>query len=147
MIKEEEKKKKSTRKTKAPPPPKSKPKPQSKGKGARDIGVDVTPPKSSCDDINCPFHGTLSVRGQMIEGVVVSDKMQKTVVVKKEYRRFIPKYERYEWRTGRYIAHNPSCINAKVGTKVRIMECKPLAKTKSFVVIEETGSISTGRGK
>ncbi len=73
--------------------------------------------------------------------------MQKTVVVKKEYRRYIPKYERYEWRTGRYIAHNPSCIDAKVGTKVRIMECKPLAKTKSFVVIEETGSISAGRGK
>ncbi len=144
---EEEKKKKGTKKTKVPPPPKSKPKTVAKGKEARDIGVDVAPPKSSCEDVDCPFHGTLSVRGQIIEGVVVSDKMQKTVVVKKEYRRYIPKYERYEWRTGRYIAHNPTCINAKVGTNVRIMECKPLAKTKSFVVIEETGSITAERGK
>jgi small subunit ribosomal protein S17 len=144
---DEEKKKKGTKKAKVPPPPKSKPKTAAKIKDVRDIGVDVAPPKSSCEDVDCPFHGTLSVRGQIIEGVVVSNKMQKTVVVKKEYRRYMPKYERYEWRTGRYIAHNPSCIDAKVGTKVRIMECKPLAKTKSFVVIEETGSITAGRGK
>jgi small subunit ribosomal protein S17 len=144
---DEEKKKKGTKKAKVSPPPKSKPKTATKGKKVRDIGVDVAPPKSSCEDVDCPFHGKLSVRGQIIEGVVVSDKMQKTVVVKKEFRRYIPKYERYEWRTGRYIAHNPSCIDAKVGTKVRIMECKPLAKTKSFVVIEDTGSISAGRGK
>jgi small subunit ribosomal protein S17 len=147
MTKEEEKKKTGTKKAKIPPPPKSKPRTASKVKKIRDIGVDVSPPSTSCEDVNCPFHGTLSVRGQIIEGVVVSNRMQNTVVVKKEYRRFIPKYERYEWRTGRYIAHNPSCINTKVGTKVRIMECRPLAKTKSFVVIEETGSTSAGRGK
>jgi small subunit ribosomal protein S17 len=144
MIKEAEKKKKITKKT-PPPPPKPKAVKGKKTGGARDIGIDVLQPKTKCTDPDCPFHGTLSVRGQMIEGVVVSDKMQKTVVVKKEYRRFIPKYERYEWRTGRYIAHNPSCIDAKVGSKVKIMECKPLAKTKSFVVIEQTGSIKPGR--
>ena len=144
MTNETEKKKPSTKKV-LPTPAKPK---KAKGqitKGARDIGVDVLPPSAKCNDVNCPFHGTLSVRGQIIEGVVVSDKMQKTVVVKKEYRRFIPKYERYEWRTGRYIAHNPSCIDAKVGTKVKIMECKPLAKTKAFVVIEQAGSIIPGR--
>lgn len=109
-----------------------------KGKqGFRDIGVDVTPPQEQCDDPNCPFHGTLSVRGQIIEGVVVSDKMQKTVIVKKDYRRFIPKYERYEWRTGKYMAYNPPCIDAKIGAKVKIMECRPLSKTKAFVVIEQ----------
>ncbi len=38
-------------------------------------------------------------------------------------------------------AHNPPCIDAKVGDRVRIGECRPLAKTVSFVVIEklETG--------
>jgi small subunit ribosomal protein S17 len=144
MTNETEKKKPSTKKvlTKTPRPKKAK---VQKTKGVRDIGVDVSAPSARCNDANCPFHGTLSVRGQIIEGVVVSDKMQKTVVVKKEYRRFIPKYERYEWRTGRYIAHNPSCIDAKVGTKVKIMECKPLAKTKAFVVIEQSGSIIPGR--
>jgi small subunit ribosomal protein S17 len=105
--------------------------------GSRNIGVDVAAPKNKCTDGNCPFHGTLSVRGQIIEGVVVSDRMQGTVVVKKDYRRYIPKYERFELRTGRYTAHNPPCIDAKVGSKVKIMECRPLSKTKSFVVIEQ----------
>lgn len=108
-----------------------------KSQGYRDIGVDVVPPKEQCNDRHCPFHGILSVRGQIIKGVVVSDKMQKSVVVKRDYRRYIPKYERYEWRTGRYVAHNPLCINARVGDEVRIMECRPLSKTKAFVVIEQ----------
>ncbi|UCE39508.1 MAG: 30S ribosomal protein S17 [Thermoplasmata archaeon] len=108
-----------------------------KAKGYRDIGVDIIVPKKRCDDRNCPFHGTLSVRGQMIEGEVISDKMQRTVIVEKNYRRYIPKYERYELRTGRYMAHNPPCINARTGAKVKIMECRPLSKTKAFVVIEQ----------
>lgn len=104
----------------------------------RDIGVEVTPPDGQCDDDKCPFHGRLSVRGQIIEGVVISDKMMRTVVVKKDYMKYVPKYERYERRTGKYLAHNPPCINAKIGDDVRIMECRPLSKTKSFVVIERT---------
>lgn len=110
---------------------------QKKPQRHRDIGIDVSPPKNRCKDKLCPFHGSLSVRGQIIEGIVVSDKMQKTVVVKKDYRMFIPKYERYEWRTGRYLAHNPPCIDAKVGAMVKIMECRPLSKAKNFVVIEQ----------
>ncbi|UCE75521.1 MAG: 30S ribosomal protein S17 [Methanomassiliicoccales archaeon] len=136
MTKEGEKKKKIVRKAKAP---KISKKIRKKGEklSYRNIGVPVTPPKERCDDKHCPFHGTLSVRGQIIEGVVISDRMQNTVVVKKDYRRYIPKYERYEWRTGKYVAHNPSCINAKSGSEVKIMECRPLSKTKAFVVIEK----------
>ncbi|RLG22156.1 30S ribosomal protein S17 [Methanosarcinales archaeon] len=102
----------------------------------KDIGIDVKPPEKECDDENCPFHGRLSVRGQIFEGVVVSDKMEKTVVVEREYERFIRKYERYEKRRSRLHAHNPPCIDAKIGDRVVIMECRPLSKTKSFVVVE-----------
>lgn len=137
MPEEKEKKKRPQRKAKRLVTPKKVVRERIKESKKTDIGVDVTPPKEKCDDINCPFHGTLSVRGQIIEGVVVSDRMQKTVVVKKKYRRYIPKYERYEWRSGKYQAHNPPCINAKVGAKVKIMECRPLSKTKAFVVIEQ----------
>lgn len=101
----------------------------------RDIGVDVPPPDRECQDPNCPFHGNLPVRGQIIEGVVVSTKMQKTVVVQRERLRYIPKYERYEKRTSRYFAHHPPCIDLEVGDLVKIMECRPLSKHKSFVVI------------
>ncbi len=105
-------------------------------KKSRDIGIDVVPPETSCEDVICPFHGTLSVRGRIIEGVVVRDKMDKSIVVKRELIRYIPKYERYEKRTRTYTAYNPLCINAVVGEKVKIMECRPISKMKSFVVIE-----------
>jgi small subunit ribosomal protein S17 len=67
----------------------------------KDIGIDVKPPESACEDINCPFHGDLPVRGQIIDGVVVSTKMDKTAVVERKYMRYQNKYERYEKRTGR----------------------------------------------
>jgi len=137
MPEEKEKKKRPLRKVKRLGPPKKVDRERKMETKKIDIGVDVIPPKEKCNDKNCPFHGTLPVRGQIIEGVVVSDRMQKTVVVKKKYKRYIPKYERYEWRSGKYQAHNPPCINAKVGATVKIMECRPLSKTKTFVVIEQ----------
>lgn len=94
-------------------------------------------PTRECDDINCPFHGTLSVRGRMMNGIVVTDRMQKSVVVSIEYVRYFPKYERYARMNSRITAHNPPCIDAKRGDKVKIAECRPLSKTKSFVVVEK----------
>lgn len=99
--------------------------------------LSLNPPSATCDDINCPFHGTLSVRGKVMDGVVVSDRMQKSVVVKIEYVDYYPKYERYARKSSRITAHNPPCIGAKRGDKVKIAECRPLSKTKSFVVVEK----------
>ncbi len=103
----------------------------------RDIGIDVKPPESECNDPNCPFHGTLPVRGQIIEGTVVSDRMQGTVVVEREIVRYHRKYERYEKRRRKYHAHSPPCLGVRTGDRVRIMECRPLSKTVSFVVVEK----------
>jgi small subunit ribosomal protein S17 len=104
-------------------------------KKARDIGIKVEPPKESCEDEKCPWHGKLPVRGRVMEGKVVSSKAQRTVVIEREYFRFIPKYERYERRHSRIVAYKPDCIKVENGDKVRIAECRPLSKTKSFVVI------------
>ena len=90
-----------------------------------------------CSDKNCPIHGSLKTRGQIIKGSVVSDKMRKTVVVKRDYLRFIDKFERHEKRSSRILAHNPGCINAVIGDGVAIMECRPLSKSKTFVVVEK----------
>ncbi len=100
------------------------------------IGLNVKEPAETCNDKNCPFHGQLSVHGRVFDAEVVSDKMRKSVVVKREYMKFVEKYERYEKRTSRLTAHNPSCINAKTGDKVKVAECRPLSKTKNFVVVE-----------
>jgi small subunit ribosomal protein S17 len=94
-------------------------------------------PESTCEDVNCPFHGTLSVRGRTMDGIVVSDRMQKSVVVRIEYTRYFPKYERYARMNSRITAHNPPCIKASRGDRVKIAECRPISKTKSFVVVEK----------
>lgn len=74
--------------------------------------------------------------GRKFVGIVISDKMHKTVTVEWERTKYIKKYERYERRRSRVKAHNPENINAKQGQKVVIMETRPLSKTKNFIVIE-----------
>ncbi|NWF87029.1 30S ribosomal protein S17 [Candidatus Bathyarchaeota archaeon] len=94
-------------------------------------------PKKSCDDRNCPFHGSLPIRGRIFEGLVASAKMDKTVIVKRDYLHYVPKFMRYERRQSRIPSHNPPCINATEGDRVVIAECRPLSKTVSFVVVEK----------
>lgn len=103
---------------------------------ARNIGIEVTPPTKACSDPHCPFHGTLSVRGITIVGRVASTKMERSVVVEREFLYYVPKYERYEKRSRRFTAHHPACIPLAQGDEVTIMECRPISKTKSFVVVE-----------
>ncbi len=103
------------------------------------IGIDVKEPNEVCDDTNCPFHGNLKVRGQTLEGKVVSTKAHQTVSVEREYYQFLKKYERYEKKRSKVSAHSPKCMNIEVGDTVKIMECKPISKTKSFVLIEKVG--------
>ena len=93
-----------------------------------------------CKDSKCPFHGILSLRGRQFSGVVISTKMRKTAVIEFERLNFLKKYERYEKRRTRLKCHNPECINAKDGDIVSVMECRPLSKTKSFVITQITGT-------
>ena len=93
-------------------------------------------PRKACGDRNCPFHGSLPIRGRVLEGTVVSDKMDKTVVVRRDYLNYVPKYKRYERRHSHIPAHCPPCISAKEGDLVKISECRPISKTVSFVVVE-----------
>ena len=94
-------------------------------------------PKKTCEDINCPFHGALSLRGHALEGIVVDDKMEKTIVVRRDYLNYVSKYRRYERRRSNIHAHSPPCLEIKAGDKVRLAECRPISKTVSFVVIEK----------
>jgi len=102
----------------------------------RDIGLDVSAPQKECNDPKCPFHGTLPVRGQVFSCTVVSDKMENTVVVMRKFEKKATKYERFEKRQSKIHAHNPPCIDAKSGDRVKIAECRPLSRTKSYVVVE-----------
>ncbi len=103
------------------------------------IGIEVPEPKERCEDPNCPFHGTLPVRGQILEGIVTSNKAERTITVERSFYKFIQKYERYEKRKSKITAHKPDCIQVNIGDAVKIAECRPLSKTKQFVVIEVKG--------
>ena len=69
------------------------------------------------------------------EGIVVSDKMDKSVVV--EVQRFTrhPLYERVLRRSTKYHAHDEH-NGCRVGDRVLIAECRPISKTKCWRVIE-----------
>jgi len=102
----------------------------------RHVGIPgVNPPPKTCNDPLCPWHGSLSVRGRILEGRVVSTKMQRTISVLHEYLHYVPKYKRYERRRKKIHAHLPPCIEVKEGDIVVIGECRPIAKTVHFVVV------------
>jgi small subunit ribosomal protein S17 len=96
----------------------------------------VVADKVKCEDINCPIHGNNKMRGRIFEGKVIRAKMTKTVTVEWPRRRYLSKYERFEKRRSKVKAHNPVCISAKEGDTVRISECRPLSKSKNFVILE-----------
>ena len=101
-------------------------------------------PKKTCDDINCPFHGTLSLRGHSLEGIVVSNKMDKTIIVRRDYLNYVPKFKRYEKRRSNVAAYSPPCLEIKTGDKVRLAECRPISKTVAFVAIEKLEEANSG---
>ncbi|MCB2106585.1 MAG: 30S ribosomal protein S17 [Rhodobacteraceae bacterium] len=73
---------------------------------------------------------------RILQGVVVSDKQDKTIVVRVERRYMHPIYKKFIRRSKKYAAHDPN--NAcKVGDTVRIQECRPLSKTKQWELVQE----------
>ena len=80
---------------------------------AQNIGLNVQAPTTECKDVNCPFHGTLPVRGQVITGKVVSDRMMGTVVVARNYLHYVRKYKRYEKRSSNSMPTTPPVSGQK----------------------------------
>lgn len=72
--------------------------------------------------------------GKVLNGVIVSNKMDKTVIVL--VKRFVklPKYGKYVTREKRFKAHDPE-NKCKVGEKVSIRETRPISKDKHFIVV------------
>lgn len=105
----------------------------------KNIGIDAKPPEKACEDVNCPWHGKLSLRGRVFTGTVRSAKSHSTAIVEWGFNKFVKKYERYERRKSRITAHNPPCIHARENELVMIAECRPLTATKHFVVVSKLG--------
>jgi small subunit ribosomal protein S17 len=75
---------------------------------------------------------------RVLQGVVVSDKAAKTIVVLVERRVMHPIYKKIIKRSKKYMAHDEN-NGAKIGDRVRIRECRPLSKRKCWEVVAENG--------
>ena len=102
------------------------------------IGLDVADPPRAADssEKNNPFNGSLRIRGKLFEGTVVSAKARGTVVIEKESPVYFTKFKRYARSRSSIHAHVPSNLDVAEGNRVLAAECRPLAKSVSYVVVE-----------
>lgn len=83
---------------------------------------------------SAPVETAAEPKGKVIAGVITSDKMNKTVVVKVDRYVKHEKYQKYYTISKKYKAHDEE--NAyKTGDKVEIMETRPISKDKKFIVV------------
>lgn len=73
---------------------------------------------------------------RVLQGTVVSDKMDKTIVVRVDRRVMHPLYGKTVKRSKKYMAHDPD-NRFKIGDVVRIVECRPLSARKRWEVLIE----------
>ncbi|KAI5439990.1 30S ribosomal protein S11 [Lathyrus oleraceus] len=122
------------------------------GKGGnrfwKSVGLGFKTPKEAIEgtfiDKKCPFTGNVSIRGRIIAGTCHSAKMNRTIIVRRNYLHFIKKYQRYEKRHSNIPAHVSPAFRVKEGDHVIIGQCslylchfyKPLSKTVRFNVLK-----------
>jgi small subunit ribosomal protein S17 len=80
---------------------------------------------------------------RILQGIVVSDKQDKTIVVRVERRVMHPIYKKFITRSKKYAAHDED-NKFHVGDAVQIEECRPLSKRKSWVVMGEAMGVAPG---
>ena len=76
-----------------------------------------------------------TVSGRTLVGRVVSDKMDKSISVLVETREQHPLYKKYLRRSKKFHAHDAD-NSCRIGDLVRIEECRPLSKTKTWRLVE-----------
>ena len=106
---------------------------------SKSIGLGFKTPQDAKEglyiDKKCPWTGNVSIRGKMLRGVVVSTKMKRTVVIRRDYLHYIKKYNRYEKRHKNVPAHCSPAFKLNVGDNIIVGQCRPLSKTVRFNVL------------
>lgn len=116
----------------------------------RNVGLGFETPKEAIEghyvDKKCPFTGDVSIRGRILKGLCVSHKMQRSIIVRRDYIHFVRKYKRYEKRHKNIPAHISPCFNVKEGDIVTIGQCRPLSKTIRYNVLKVEPVAQTAEG-
>merc|ERR1712176_542277 len=114
----------------------------------RNVGLGIKTPDTAIEgnyvDKKCPFTGNVSIRGRILKGVVISTKMKRTIIVRRDYLHYIKKYRRFEKRHTNVPVHVSPCFKVKEGDVVTMGQCRPLSKTVRFNVIEVVPATEAG---
>ncbi|KAK9497213.1 hypothetical protein O3M35_004572 [Rhynocoris fuscipes] len=109
----------------------------------KDVGLGFKTPREAIEgtyiDKKCPFTGNVSIRGRILTGVVQKMKMQRTIVIRRDYLHYVRKYNRFEKRHKNMSVHLSPCFrDVEIGDVVTVGECRPLSKTVRFNVLKVT---------
>ncbi len=101
---------------------------------AAETAAEAATPAGTAGAVNAPK--SVQARGNRVQkvGIVSSDKMQKTVVVRVDRLVLHRKYRRYVRRTSKFMAHDE--LGSTTGDRVRIVETRPLSARKRWRVVE-----------
>merc|ERR1712001_567055 len=117
----------------------------------KSVGLGFKTPKEAIDgnyiDKKCPFTGNVSIRGKIIKGMVISTKMNRTLIIRRDYLHLVPKYRRFEKRHKNIPVHVSPCFNVKEGDIVYAGQCRPLSKTVRYNVLKVTPNAIIGSAR
>uniref|UniRef100_A0A336LL92 Small ribosomal subunit protein uS17 n=1 Tax=Culicoides sonorensis TaxID=179676 RepID=A0A336LL92_CULSO len=116
-------------------------KPKKTSRLVRNVGLGFKTPQEAISgnyiDKKCPFTGSVSIRGRILTGVVRKMKMQRTIVIRRDYLHFVRKYNRFEKRHTNTSVHMSPCFrDVQLGDIATVGECRPLSKTVRFNVLK-----------
>merc|ERR1712085_100275 len=102
----------------------------------KNVGLSFSTPKEAKEgnyvDKKCPFTGNVSIRGKILKGMVISTKMKRTIIIRRNYLHYIKKFQRFEKRHSNLAAHCSPCFEPVIGDIVTVGQCRPLSKTVRF---------------
>jgi small subunit ribosomal protein S11e len=117
----------------------------------KNVGLGIKTPAAAIEgnyvDKKCPFTGNVSIRGRILKGLVISTKMKRTIVVRRDYLHYVKKYRRFEKRHRNLSAHCSPAFIVKDGDIVTLGQCRPLSKTVRFNVVAHEAAKEGGAGK
>ncbi|TFK02746.1 serine/threonine-protein phosphatase with EF-hands 2 [Platysternon megacephalum] len=99
----------------------------------KNIGLGFKTPKKAIEgtyiDKKCPFTGNVSIRGRILSGVVTKMKMQRTIIIRRDYLHYIRKYNCFEKHHKNMSVHLSPCFrDVQIGAIVTGGECRPSAR-------------------
>ena len=113
----------------------------------KNVGLGYKTPKEALNahyiDKKCPFTGDVNIRGRILKGIVKSNKMKRTIIVRRDYLHYIKKYQRYEKRHKNFAAHLSPAFRVNEGDQVVCGECRPLSKTVRYNTIKVERTVAS----